>query len=58
MKYWSECSKEEKAEVNAIDNKRKLLKQQFQDGEITGRKYRYNLTLLDKKLYEVKKKYD
>lgn len=58
MKYWSECSKEEKAEVNAIDNKRKLLKEQFQNGEITGRKYRYNLTLLIKKLDEVELNYD
>ena len=56
-KLWSECSKEEKDEVRAIEKERKALKQQFMMGAITHRKYAYRLTLLMKKLDEVEKKY-
>lgn len=56
-RLWEECSKEEKAEIEAIEAKQWLLKEQFSKGEITGRKYRYNLTILLKKVDEVEKKY-
>ena len=57
-KLWCEVSKEEKEEVKKIEKKQKELKEQYSKGLITGRKYRYNITLLLKKVNEVEKKYE
>ena len=56
-KLWEECSREEIAEVEAIEIKQRLLKERFYKGEITQRAYRNNLTRLLKKVDEVEKKY-
>lgn len=57
-KLWEECSDQEQAEVTEIEYKRIKLRDQFYKGEISGRKYRYNLTTLIKKLDEIEKKYE
>ena len=54
---WVDCPKELKDEVKEIQRKQKELKEQFLKGLITGRRYRYNITLLMKKVDEVEKKY-
>ena len=57
-KYWADCSKEEKSEVNAIERQRKALKKQFLSGEISNHEYSRKITELMKRLDEVERKYD
>lgn len=56
-KLWKDCSAEEKAEVKAIEQEQKYLKEQFMMGVISHRKYSYRLTKLIKKLDEIERKY-
>lgn len=56
-KLWKDCSAEEKAEVKAIEQEQKYLKEQFMMGAINHRKYSYRLTKLIKKLDEIERKY-
>lgn len=56
-KLWKDCSAEEKAEVKAIEQEQKYLKEQFKMGAISHRKYSYRLTMLIKKLDEIERKY-
>lgn len=57
-KLWSEVSKEEKDEVMKIEKRQSELKERYLKGEISQRAYRYNLTMLIKRVDEVERKYE
>ena len=56
-KSWKHCSKEEKEEVEQIINRQNELRELYKTGMISQRKYRYNLTLLERKVDEIERKY-
>ena len=56
-KLWAECSEEEKAEVFAIENDYRQLRQDYSTGKITLRQYKYRRTRLIKRLDSIEEKY-
>ena len=56
-KYWDECSKQERREVNEIDRQRKIALKQFQDGKISKEEHLKRLDKLEARLNECEAKY-
>ena len=56
-KYWDECSKKERREVNEIDRQRKIALKQFQDGKISKEEHLKRLDKLETRLNECEAKY-
>ena len=57
-KYWNECSKQERREVNEIDRQRKIALKQFQDGKISKEEHLKRLDKLEARLNECEAKYE
>lgn len=57
-KYWDECSKQERREVNEIDRQRKIALKQFQDGKISKEEHLKRLDKLEARLNECETKYE
>lgn len=57
-KLWENCSKEEKEEIEAIETQRLLLKEDYERGYISYRKFVNKINQLIKKVDEVEAKYE
>ena len=57
-KLWKNCSKEEKKAIAQIEAKRDELNELFKKGYISYRAWKYNRTLLRKKVDELERKYN
>ena len=57
IKLWKNCSEEEHEAITRIESRRDELNELYQKGQISLRKWKYNRTLLRKKLDEVERKY-
>lgn len=58
MKYWKDCSKQERNEVRRIADNVKYAKDKRIKGKITKEEHLKILNDLEKKLEEVKEKYE
>ena len=57
-KLWKNCSKEEKKAIAQIEAKRDELNELFKKGYISYRQWKYNRTMLRKKVDELERKYN